>query len=368
MNQTCNATRCGVVLAAGEGRRLQPLVRRLRGDDLPKQYVRFIGRRSMLEHTFDRIEKLIPREHIFTVVSPDHLYYPDARRQLSARSRGTVIAQPENKDTGPGVLLPLMHAARRYPDCTVAVFPSDHFVLEEDRFMSHVAFAFQVVERNPSLLVLLGVEPNELEPEYGYVLPHGDEKDPSRGPSIRRVARFVEKPARDVARELIARGGLWNTMVMVFKVGTLFDIVRDLEPELYASFEEIADSIGTRAAKSRLRDIYRRLAPTNFSRRILEMLPFYRPSCLSVLSVHDVLWSDWGLPRSIEAVLRKTGHLAPRHEIDGVAESAIHRLFKDVPEPRKEILRPGKEAVGSEKITILPEEATRIGRRPALSP
>jgi mannose-1-phosphate guanylyltransferase len=54
-------TRYGVVLAAGEGMRLRPLVRRLRGDALPKQYVSFLGRRSMLEHTFDRLERLIVR-------------------------------------------------------------------------------------------------------------------------------------------------------------------------------------------------------------------------------------------------------------------------------------------------------------------
>jgi mannose-1-phosphate guanylyltransferase len=50
------ATRCGVILAAGEGSRLRPFVQKLRGDMLPKQYVNFIGRRSMLEHTFHRAQ------------------------------------------------------------------------------------------------------------------------------------------------------------------------------------------------------------------------------------------------------------------------------------------------------------------------
>jgi mannose-1-phosphate guanylyltransferase len=322
----------------------------------------------MLEHTLDRVEKLIPREQVFTIVSQDHFYYPNVRRQLSGRSRGTVIAQPENKDTGPGVLLPLMHVAKRHPDCTVAVFPSDHFVLEEDRFMRHVGFAFQVVERNPSLLVLLGVEPSELEPEYGYVLPHGDGKEKSLGPSIRRVTRFVEKPERDVARDLIGKGGLWNTMVMVFKVKTLLDIVREVEPSLSASFEEIYKAIGTRDEKRRLREIYRRLEPMNFSRGILETLPLSRPSCLSVLSVRDVLWSDWGLPRSVEAVLKKTGHLAQRYDVDGAAQCALHRLFNHGPEPQTETRRPGKEAAGAEKAPLLPEEFERMPRHPALNP
>jgi mannose-1-phosphate guanylyltransferase len=57
---------CGLVLAGGEGQRLRPFVKRLRGDALPKQYVNFSGSRLMLEHTYSRAEKLIPRERLFT--------------------------------------------------------------------------------------------------------------------------------------------------------------------------------------------------------------------------------------------------------------------------------------------------------------
>lgn len=41
--------RCGIVLSAGNGTRLRELVHQRRGDDLPKQYVNFVGSRSMLE-------------------------------------------------------------------------------------------------------------------------------------------------------------------------------------------------------------------------------------------------------------------------------------------------------------------------------
>jgi len=360
--------RCGVILAAGDGKRLQPLIQRLRGDALPKQYVSFIGRRSMLEHTFDRVEKVVPCERIFTVVSADHRIYPAVARQLSGRPKGTVIVQPENKDTGPGVLLPLMHVAKRYPDCAVAVFPSDHFILEEELFMSHVRFAFQVVERNPSLLVLLGIEPSEPEPEYGYVLPRGNGNGNGNSPglSIRRVSRFIEKPDRDAARDLIFRGGLWNTMVMVFRVKTLLDIVREVEPELFASFEEIFNAIGTRKEKSTVRAVYQRLRPVNFSRGILEALPRFRPSCLSVLAVHDVLWSDWGLPRSIETVLRKTGHLAPRRGAEEYSESPLRRLFDGGVEMEEQDRL--QEAVRAEKHPARREEFRRAPSRPALTP
>jgi mannose-1-phosphate guanylyltransferase len=63
----------GIVLAAGEGKQLEPYVQEIIGEPLPKQYVQLIGNRSMLENTFHRAEKLIPPERLFTVVSRQHL-------------------------------------------------------------------------------------------------------------------------------------------------------------------------------------------------------------------------------------------------------------------------------------------------------
>ena len=60
---------CGIVLAGGEGKRLQPFIKSLGKGTLPKQYVNFIGNRSMLEHTLHRAEKLMPPARVFTVIT-----------------------------------------------------------------------------------------------------------------------------------------------------------------------------------------------------------------------------------------------------------------------------------------------------------
>jgi len=351
--------RCGVVLAAGEGKRLEPLVRQLRGDSLPKQYVTFIGRRSMLEHTFARIEMMIPREHIFTVISEEHQSYADVRRQLAGRAPGTVIEQPENKETAAGILLPLMHVYKRYPEATVAVFPSDHFIFEEELFVSHVAIAFHAVEQNPSLFVLLGVEPTEAESEYGYIVPAGAHGDQPTGLTIQRVGRFIEKPSFESACNLIAKGALWNTMVMVFKIKNLLAIVEKINPELYASFAGVLETIGTADEKQRVEEIYRELKTENFSRGILEKLPVHQPASLSVLSVRSVLWSDWGLPRSIENVLRTIDN----QESFGRPHAPEGRLLKTF----RDRLEAGKrfELGDPRKRAARPQEFKRFGGRAA---
>ena len=51
---------CGMVLAGGEGKRLQPFIKSLGKGTLPKQYVNFIGSHSMLEHTLQRARNNYP--------------------------------------------------------------------------------------------------------------------------------------------------------------------------------------------------------------------------------------------------------------------------------------------------------------------
>jgi mannose-1-phosphate guanylyltransferase len=296
--------RCGIILAAGEGKRLQPFVRRLRGKDLPKQFVNFTGSRSMLEHTFHRVETLIPSARLFTVVGREHLKHPEVGRQLSGCATGNVILQPRNKETGPGILLPLTHLYKRYPESVVVMFPSDHFILEEDLFMDHVDRACREVERDGSRLVLLGMEPNDPDPEYGYILPVVG-TNVSAGWEVRKVSRFVEKPEPRAAMELFDLGGLWNTMVMVFKARTLMELVRRADPILSHSFQRVIDSIGTPAESGVVEEIYRNMEPVNFSKGLLEICSMQYSSHLGVLPVRGVFWSDWGSEQRIKSILKK---------------------------------------------------------------
>lgn len=308
-NSSRSLIRCGIVLAAGDGRRLRSFVRRLRGDDLPKQYVDFSGTGSMLDHTFRRAETLIAPQRLFTVVSRDHFEYPEVWRQLADRPGGRVVVQPQNKETGPGVLLPLAHLSARYPDAVVVVFPSDHYLAEEDVFMAHVDMACRVVERRPGRMVLLGVEPTAPEPDYGYILPGRPAHHPALT-ELHHVAGFIEKPEADHAEALVQRGGLWNTFVMVFRAKTMWDFVREAAPELSGAFQRIAGAIGTRAERSVIDDVYRRLEPLNFSRTFLHRLPAHRRPSLTVLPVRGVAWSDCGAEPRIVTAMRVREPLA----------------------------------------------------------
>jgi mannose-1-phosphate guanylyltransferase len=80
-----SADRWGIVLSGGNGTRLRHLVYRRRADHLPKQYLNFIGKRSMLEHTLHRAEKLIPAQKLLIVTAKEHLQFAEVRRQIAWR-------------------------------------------------------------------------------------------------------------------------------------------------------------------------------------------------------------------------------------------------------------------------------------------
>jgi mannose-1-phosphate guanylyltransferase len=296
---------CGIALAGGEGKRLRPFVHLLRKDLLPKQYVNFIGTRSMLEHTLHRAEKLIPRDRMFTVINEAHLSFPEVEQQISKRPPRTVVIQPENRETAPGLLLPLMHAFKYYPNSIVVVLPSDHFVMGEDTLMHHVELAYRVVKRDPSRLVLLGIEPDQEESEYGYIVPA---KSLNGTGGVFRVASFVEKPDYRALPNLLRSGALWNTMMMVFHADTLFNLVREIAPDLYRLFGCVYDAIGTGDEDTVVRQVYQQLRPLNFSKDVLEPYVETHPSMLLGMTVRGVLWSDWGTESRIMEILRRTGY------------------------------------------------------------
>jgi len=297
----------GLVLAAGDGQRLQNYIRRTQGAELPKQFISFTGDLSMLEKTYQRAEQLIRPERILTIVGKQHLQHSEVKRQLAGRSPDTIIVQPQNKETGPGVLLPLLHLYKRNPQAIVALFPSDHFILQEERFMEHVALAAQAVAHDPSQIVMLAMEPNGPEVEYGYIMPRSADGQITLW-GTRQTARFIEKPNRQVAQELVNAGGLWNTMIMVFKVRTVIAMMRQLCPAIYYQFLDIVDALGTAREAPAVEALYDRIEPLNFSRDFLEKLSQTNPTAIAVLPVLGVYWSDWGSPERLGQILER---LAP---------------------------------------------------------
>ncbi|MBI4060450.1 MAG: NTP transferase domain-containing protein [Elusimicrobia bacterium] len=289
--------RWGVVLSGGDGERMQPFIRRWLGHPRPKQYCAFTGRRTMLEHTFDRAVSAAGSHRVVTVVNDDHHQFLQSPRRLEAPGR--LIVQPRRCDTGPGVFLPLTVVMARDPEAVVAIMPSDHFIHPKERFQSVLDEAFRLAELLPGQLVLMAAEPDAAEPDYGWIAP-GTRLSGSRA-SL--VSRFKEKPGPEEAEAMHRRGCLWNTMIVVARAAALWQLARSLRPVMMARFEALRPWIGMAEEAEAVDLAYRAMPTVNFSRDILEQAADWAV----VLPMRGVHWSDWGRPERVEHTLRAIG-------------------------------------------------------------
>jgi len=231
----------GIILAGGCGRRVEAFIRERSGWSCPKQFFAFTGRRTMLEHTLDRVERMIRADRIFVVVGAEHAPYVASLSK--ARPATRFLFQPQNRETLPGVLLPLVHVLNRDPEGRVVIFPSDHFVRKEARFIDHVRWNVRLLDSFPESLTLLGVRPDLPEPEYGWIEPQRVVCE-SDGYTSLSVGSFHEKPEKRKARALMKLGGLWNTLIFAVRAATLYRLARSAAPETVGRFDRLMGEIG----------------------------------------------------------------------------------------------------------------------------
>lgn len=292
------ANRRAVILAGGDGTRLKSLTRAISGDERPKQFCPLMKGESLLELTQKRTARLIKPEHTFFSLTKKHERFFEPLRQDVKREN--LVVQPSNKGTAPAILYSLLRVAAQTPQATVAFFPSDHYFSDDAEFMRQVEKAFRFAERNSQAIILLGLEAEKPETAYGWIEPAESVFGEVAG-AVSRVARFWEKPSFEAAGELLKKGCLWNSFVMVGAVEAFLSAVKRAQPELFAAFAEI--SVGAVTEANQINALYQQLSEVNFSHEVLEK----SVGSLYVLRVGGVGWSDLGEPQRVLRTLSGIG-------------------------------------------------------------
>jgi mannose-1-phosphate guanylyltransferase len=277
-----------VILAGGDGTRLQPLTRLISGDARPKQFCPIFGGQSLLMDTRLRLQPVVARER--TVFSVRKVHERFWMSDLSDVPRENILVQPSNRGTAVGITCAVMHILERDPEAVLCFFPADHYYDDEPAFRLAVEEMYEAAMKDRESVILMGAPPYYPETEYGWMQP-----TESGG-----VAQFVEKPSKEDAGALMRDGYLWNTFVMAGRASSFLEMLERCAPQLPASLRSVLTyGLETRRA----RRLYGVLDPVDFSREVLAR----SVAQLKMLPLENVRWSDLGKPERVLATLQEAG-------------------------------------------------------------
>jgi len=253
--------RYGVVIAGGSGTRLWPMSRAA----LPKQLIRFIDDKSLLQLAMQRLSPLVPIERRYICAGQSH--QEAIISSLDDFDAACYLSEPTGRDTLNAVGFAAAVISRCDPDAVIAVLTADHIIEPKDEFTAVLEQGFELAERQPETLVTFGVTPTHPATGYGY-LELGTITD-----GAYTVQQYKEKPDAQTAAEYVNAGAekyLWNSGMFVWRAATLLDCIRRYEPTNHAGLMQIAQAWDTPHRDAVLNEIYPTLAKISVDYAVME--------------------------------------------------------------------------------------------------
>ena len=281
-----------VIMAGGVGSRFWPFSR----NHKPKQFLDFFGTgRSLLQMTIDRFRPIVPIENILIVTNV--LYRDQVLEQIPDLRSEQVLCEPARRNTAPCIAYAVAHISamerrkaqleNRESDMSkvkIVVAPSDHLILQEEKFRQTIQEGFDFIEKNDSLLTL-GMKPTRPETGYGYIQ-RGEE---AKGEEIYKVKAFTEKPNLELAKVFLESGDfLWNSGIFLWSLDSIRSAFRTFLPEIASKFKEGEDRMGTAAEEEFIQDMFPTCPSISIDYGVMEKAQnvYVMPS--------DFGWSDLG--------------------------------------------------------------------------
>ncbi|MEY2542829.1 MAG: mannose-phosphate guanylyltransferase [Verrucomicrobiota bacterium] len=226
-----------LILAGGSGERFWPLSRRNR----PKQLLRLVSERTLLEETIARLDGFVPNERILILTNVEQ--EKTVRDLLKDFPKQNIIAEPDKRDTAAAVALGAGWVAARDHSATMLAFPADHVIPDRTAFQETMKTAAAAADETGAL-VTIGIKPTWACPGFGYI----EQGEPVRlrgdgKIAVHRVIRFREKPNVDLAESFIRKGNFrWNAGMFVWSVPTVLSEFNRHAPELADFISQVRSS------------------------------------------------------------------------------------------------------------------------------
>ncbi len=234
MKQNYEQHRYAVVVAGGTGTRLWPMSRQ----NLPKQMQKFIGDRTLIDETVQRLEGVVPKENIF--ISTTEKYATTIKGLLPDINADNIIVEPVARGTTIAFALFTQNIVKRDPNAVIFTLASDHAVAGVEVFKQAMRNSYEFIEKHPSRIALVGIKPNRPDTGLGYIK---SDKVIQKDPLAYSVEKFVEKPRYKVAKSYVESGEYyWNAAYYCFKGETLLEAYDEADSEVVKWVKAYVDS------------------------------------------------------------------------------------------------------------------------------
>ncbi|MXV37380.1 mannose-1-phosphate guanylyltransferase [Flavobacteriaceae bacterium Ap0902] len=277
-----------VIMAGGTGTRFWPLST----IEHPKQFSDILGvGKTLIQQTYERLLMVTSADKIYIVT--DRLYKDLVKEQISQIADDQIIVEPVGMNTAPCVLYSSLRIKNLEPNANIIFCPSDHLILEPEKFKKQVNLAIKSLQERDGVYTL-GIKPTRPDTGYGYI--QFVEEDMA----IKRVKTFTEKPNLELAEQFLDSGDfLWNSGVFIWKVETLLDAFKQLLPDMYMALKGVEEKLGSEDELAAVSKIYPTLQRTSIDIGIIEKYKhvYVLPSSFG--------WSDLGTWSSLYENSRK---------------------------------------------------------------
>jgi mannose-1-phosphate guanylyltransferase len=268
----------GVIMAGGGGTRFWPLSRQ----KTPKQLLNLSGNGLMINETIDRISQVIDMENIFIVTNEKQ----GEKMKVSVEGRiepNHILCEPSARNTTACIGYAAFEIVKKYEDGIMCIFPSDHFIKDQQEFSRILRKAIEVAETEDKL-VTIGITPTFPSTGYGYInYNYQSDKE------VFEVARFVEKPDIETAKSYLSSGKYaWNSGMFIWKASTILKNIERFLPKVYQYLEKIANSMNTASEYQTIQKLYENIPSISIDYGVIER------SDDVVVILGDFGWSDVG--------------------------------------------------------------------------
>lgn len=277
----------GIILAGGRGERFWPLSRAQR----PKQLLRLISDKTMLQETIDRILPLIPIERILVVTSEDITQL--ILDEIKILKPESILAEPQGKNTCVAIGLAAEHLKKVDPEAIMVVLSADHIIRPAEKLIDIIKVGAELAAEGDHLITI-GIDPTRAETAYGYIKLANQYKVID-SISIFEVDSFTEKPKSAVAQQYYyGRKHLWNSGMFIWSAEAVLKAITQCQPEIGGMLKSYAARIGTGDEIKERQELYKRCEPISIDFAVLE-------NAENVLAIKgDIIWDDVGSWNALE--------------------------------------------------------------------